>query len=513
MQKTKKKYLKPNELIIGEVEIEGEDLEPNELSLVQQYFFGKKNNFFKIYDIKDIDKRLCEDKLKFPIHTPLADNEFFAGIIVDNKIQLIVRYELDTIKANKKDNYDIALNYLYQKNLIISYIKKELDEFNFDIKYIKINYICATKGFGTKFLNTMENYYLPDIIVVSNPLVNALKFYYKNNFKTNFMTKSRAEPNCTLGQLIFKVPSYSTNIYSKINNKLIINSINDLKKENIKKLFIDNNYQHLLFSDGIIDEDKMNFLIDELLDEKNINNKDINGDTILNVLLQNKMPFKYLKTIIDKFKINDDVLKSVIKTFFVESSFSKKYILDNLKWILENNLEKYFIELKSEVGNTILIIAIIEDYTTDIVKLLLDRGAKIDEKNNKGQTAMMFASLKGFKEIVKLLLDYGANVDEKNNEGYTAMMFASLKGFKEVVKLLLDYGAEVDEKNNKGFNAILCALFNKHTDIVKLLYEKKTNSVDIKRKFLESQFLSNKKSKTLDGSNKSTRNKSLRKKK
>ena len=174
-------------------------------------------------------------------------------------------------------------------------------------------------------------------------------------------------------------------------------------------------------------------------------------------------------------------------------------------------MEKYFIELKSEVGNTILIIAIIEDYTTYIVKLLLDRGAKIDEKNNKGHTALMFASLKGFKEIVKLLLDYGANVDEKNNEGNTAMMFASLKGFKEVVKLLLDYGAEVDEKNNKGLNAILCA--NKHTDILKLLYEKKTNSVDIKRKFLESQFLSNKKSKTLDGSNKSTRNKSKRKKK
>ena len=46
----------------------------------------------------------------------------------------------------------------------------------------------------------MENYYLPDIIVVKGPLVpSALNFYYKNNFKTNFINVALEKSNCTFG--------------------------------------------------------------------------------------------------------------------------------------------------------------------------------------------------------------------------------------------------------------------------------------------------------------------------
>ena len=229
--------------------------------MTEQYFFEKKKKFLNKYETEHIDEILCQDIFGFPIDLDLMYNEFFAGIIVDNKIQLIVKYKLDHVKykldvidpsSSISHIYDIiALNYLYQKHLIDSkynIIKDDIEKLEkFIIKYIQITHICAAKGFGTKFLDKMENYYLPDIIVVKGPMPSALNFYYKNNFKTNFMTVDLKKSNCTFGALIFKVPSYSPNIYSKINNKLKFNSINDLTKENIKKLYIENNYQHSLF--------------------------------------------------------------------------------------------------------------------------------------------------------------------------------------------------------------------------------------------------------------------------
>ena len=97
---------------------------------------------------------------------------------------------------------------------------------------------------------------------------------------------------------------------------------------------------------------------------------------------------------------------------------------------------------------------------TEVVKLLLDKGADVNMKNKKDKTALMLASQvdsndatslsvvsdSRHTEVVKLLLAKGADVNTKNNKDITALMMASRAGLTETVKLLLDKGADVDKK-------------------------------------------------------------------
>ena len=43
--------------------------------------------------------------------------------------------------------------------------------------------------------------------------------------------------------------------------------------------------------------------------------------------------------------------------------------------------------------------------------------------------------------MVELLINNGAIINEKDNDGYTALMYASYEGHKEVIGLLIEKGA------------------------------------------------------------------------
>ena len=74
-----------------------------------------------------------------------------------------------------------------------------------------------------------------------------------------------------------------------------------------------------------------------------------------------------------------------------------------------------------------------------LVNLCVDINAK-----NEGETALMKASQKGYKEIVEILLENGADVNVKGYSDWTALMHASHYGHKDVVELLLENGVNLD---------------------------------------------------------------------
>ena len=81
------------------------------------------------------------------------------------------------------------------------------------------------------------------------------------------------------------------------------------------------------------------------------------------------------------------------------------------------------------------LVAAVEANQTEAVRLLLTRGANVNKKLRRGQTALMFASYKGNTELVRLLLSNAAD-PTADCEGNTALSWAKEKGHAEIVNLL-----------------------------------------------------------------------------
>ena len=104
------------------------------------------------------------------------------------------------------------------------------------------------------------------------------------------------------------------------------------------------------------------------------------------------------------------------------------------------------------------------------VERFIRAGVGVNEKNNVGMTPLHLAAWGGYKDLVKLLLENGANIDEKNkNSGITPILWAAGQGHKDIVKLLVDRGANIDVKNDRGVTPVFQAAEEGHTDIVMLL--------------------------------------------
>ena len=144
----------------------------------------------------------------------------------------------------------------------------------------------------------------------------------------------------------------------------------------------------------------------------------------------------------------------------------------------------------------------------DVLRLL-NEGAFIKYKNGDGDTALHLSSGRGKSQadvqrlvslvggvkameavpyysseedstdVVKLLLEKGANVNVKNGHGWTALHYASRDGNTGVAAELMEKGADVNAKTGKvvqklqglgeGTQALHLACESGHTDMVKLL--------------------------------------------
>ncbi|MGA9772939.1 MAG: ankyrin repeat domain-containing protein [Blastocatellia bacterium] len=110
-----------------------------------------------------------------------------------------------------------------------------------------------------------------------------------------------------------------------------------------------------------------------------------------------------------------------------------------------------------------------KDGHTDIVRELLAAGAKLNAKDNDGDTPLMYAAIDNRVEIVKDLLTAGAEVNAKNNLGTTPLIAAAIRGRSEPVKALLAAGADYQVKDNTGKTALMYAEAEGHAEVVQML--------------------------------------------
>jgi len=110
-----------------------------------------------------------------------------------------------------------------------------------------------------------------------------------------------------------------------------------------------------------------------------------------------------------------------------------------------------------------------ENNLIDLIKLV-NHGTNINEKNDDGYTALVYASCHGYFEIVKYLVQHNAEINEKTILRNTALIMASSNGHFKIVKYLVQHNAEINHTNyHYRCTAIICASRYGHFAIVKYL--------------------------------------------
>jgi len=128
-------------------------------------------------------------------------------------------------------------------------------------------------------------------------------------------------------------------------------------------------------------------------------------------------------------------------------------------------------------GDSSLLFAASNNENPEIIKLLLDAGANINQKNKYGGTALYEASrFNNNLEVIKELIKLGANINEKDSDGETALIGALQRNPNlDIARYLIEAGADVKAKDNNG-NTALIYLFDR---------EPKVDAPDIVQKLID----------------------------
>ncbi|WP_246849156.1 ankyrin repeat domain-containing protein [Aquimarina sp. U1-2] len=74
----------------------------------------------------------------------------------------------------------------------------------------------------------------------------------------------------------------------------------------------------------------------------------------------------------------------------------------------------------------------------EMVRKLIDLGTEVNQ-SSRGMTPLMYAARYNRVEIIKLLIDHGAKLKAKDSKGFTALEYAELSGAKDAQTLLLEF--------------------------------------------------------------------------
>ncbi|XP_072849430.2 uncharacterized protein LOC110078101 [Pogona vitticeps] len=140
---------------------------------------------------------------------------------------------------------------------------------------------------------------------------------------------------------------------------------------------------------------------------------------------------------------------------------------DSVRLLLENGAS---VNQRDTNGRTLLASAA-HSGNHEVVALLLARRAKTELPDRHGQTPLTLAARQGHTKVLLCLLAHGANVDRPDREGWTGLRAAAWGGHSEAVGVLLRAGANVDGADAEGRTALRAAAWGGHEDIVATLLE------------------------------------------
>jgi len=122
------------------------------------------------------------------------------------------------------------------------------------------------------------------------------------------------------------------------------------------------------------------------------------------------------------------------------------------------NDNKTNLDTQTKSGKTALMIAL-NNSQKHIAKYLIQSGANIHLKNQKGLSALMYAIHRGYEnDLLRLLINYEANLNDSNNDGVSPLILAIKNGFKSKnIEYMIDQGADINHRTKDGITPILMA--------------------------------------------------------
>lgn len=112
----------------------------------------------------------------------------------------------------------------------------------------------------------------------------------------------------------------------------------------------------------------------------------------------------------------------------------------------------------------------------DMVKYLVNQGAKVNDESTPGMTPLFLAATNGHDDIVKFLIHHGGNPNVVMGEfKWTPLMRACHKGYVNTVKELIQAGADVNAKSAIKWTPAHNAAESGSLDSFKLLVEHGAN--------------------------------------
>jgi ankyrin repeat protein len=122
-------------------------------------------------------------------------------------------------------------------------------------------------------------------------------------------------------------------------------------------------------------------------------------------------------------------------------------------------------------GETVLMTAA-RTGDTEAVSLLLAHGAAVNLKETwRGQTALMWAVAERQAAVVDLLINAGADIHARSNKGFTPFLFAVRNGDFPIVRRLLEAGADVNQPGGDGTPPLILAIVNAHYELAVFLMD------------------------------------------
>uniref|UniRef100_A0A1I8HQN6 ANK_REP_REGION domain-containing protein n=1 Tax=Macrostomum lignano TaxID=282301 RepID=A0A1I8HQN6_9PLAT len=153
----------------------------------------------------------------------------------------------------------------------------------------------------------------------------------------------------------------------------------------------------------------------------------------------------------------------------VAASFGHGHLLRFL------NDKQVNLDLKNKNGDTPLLKCASSGHLV-LMKLLQEFNCIVEEKNEMDRSIVHLASIgsdgkKGHLKVLKFASDQQLPLDEADSQGNTGLMYACRRGFKDIAEYLASSQCDANKANSKQLAAAHLAVLSGRSDILEVLYK------------------------------------------